>query len=514
MLINLPIANRCARLLPLCLVALMCCCGQACLPSLRGEGGDAGAILADSQHREIVIDGDTAEWPSQVAAYSDEHFLYVRFTISQEQITLQAAPQTVALFIDADASKATGRVFADPALAPLGVDLLLRFSPPGKNGKPTVGCDLAALDASGNRTPLSTTDYDIVFAPTYASSWYELRICRTPTNKANLPLTGLLGEGRVAGVAGVLGAGETLDMAAEPFSVTTDVVCPGGRRLASLALPAKPAGAVRVVSWNIEVTKPAANPAPFARVLNALSPDVILFQEWDKGDAAEVTKWLTTNFSAKGSWNVVKAPGTMANGGAVLIATIFPLTRADNDRLTCTYVDDRGANETKPIRFVAATAQSPLGPMLLASMHLKARGSKNSIEDRRRMAEAISINNYISSGSFPAIRVLAGDLNLVASRPPLELLRAGIDSDGSDLAVAQPRVLGDAAFYSWSSAENAFTPGRLDWLIYSDATARAENAFIFDSARLDPQSLTAIGVQSGDTAQSDHLPLVVDLVRP
>lgn len=491
-----------------------------------GRIGTLGRGPVEPAFREIVIDGDTAEWPARAAAYSDEHYVYVRFTLAAEQITLQSSPRTVALFLDIDGNPATGQVMNDPALGGLGVDMVLRFSPPAKNNSPGVGVDLHALDSQGNKTKLSVADYDIVFAPTYSSSWYELRICRTPGTSAtappiSLPTTGLLGPGKVTGVAGVLSSGAALPliMACERFEVTTDVVCPGGRRLSDLAPPEKSANAVRIVSWNVLATGALQNPEPFARILRTLNPDVLLLQEWDQGDAQSVKQWLSKHVSgapANGAstdiaWHVIKAPGTMANGGAVLIASKFPLTSHEGDRLTCSYKDDDGKTAVKPIRFVSATAQSPIGPILLGSTHFKSRGFKDSVEDRRRMAEAAAINKYISAGQFPAIRVIAGDINLVGSRPPLDLLRAQIDSDGSDLKPADALVLGDAAFYSWRDPSTPFTPGRLDWLVYSDSTVDANTAFVLDTDRLADPALTRLGLQRDDSRASDHLPVVVDL---
>jgi hypothetical protein len=102
-------------------------------------------------------------------------------------------------------------------------------------------------------------------------------------------------------------------------------------------------------------------------------------------------------------------------------------------------------------------------------------------------------------------------MNLVGSRPPIDLLRAGLDRDGSDLTPAPAAVHGDAAFYTWRDAKAAFGPGRLDWLLYSDASAHAVNAFVFDVSRLTDDVLVSMGLRREDAEASDHLPGVVDL---
>lgn len=473
--------------------------------------------IAAPEFIEVSIDGDTHEWPANVAALSDEHFVYLRFTISGEQFTLQSAPYTTAIYIDADASDLTGQRMTEPALAGLGVDLLVQFSPPQRKelvGKPGFGAALYAIDSGGNRTALSLSDYDIVFAPTYSSSWYEMRISRTPDNKSTLPTTGLLGSGSLRGVEAVLDEKGSIIASSEVFTVTTDAICQGGRKLQSLDVPAKPANAVRVVSWNVERSKPVNDPAPFARIFKAIAPDVILIQEWEEGDQVLVENWFNTHLPSSQAWRVEKSPGNMATGGGVLIASRFDLTAMPNDIITCTYRNDKGADETRPVRIVGATINSPVGSMLVGSTHLKSRGSKDSVEDRRRMAEARAINKAFSeyaAQTQPNIRVIAGDLNLVGSRPPLDLMRAALDTDGSDLSVVDASVIGDSALYTWRNDAETFTPGRLDWIVYSDASVKAANTFSLDTRRLADDALTRMGLTRTDSAASDHLPVVVDL---
>lgn len=455
----------------------------------------------------IVIDGDTSEWPATLAAMADEHYLYTRFSVADEQFTLQSAPRSVSLWVDCDANASTGAAVKGRDGA-IGADMQVLFSPGGRGG-----VKLLALDSTGGSRELSKADFDLVFAPTYASSWYELRICRTPQDKASLPATGLLAPGRIKGFASVLDANGLVAAASDTFTVETDETCVGGRRLTAEDLPTAPEGALRVVSWNVELSKPMESPAPFARVIKALKPDVMLMQEWEKGDAAEVDAWFEQHVG--GAWNVRKAPGTMATGGGVLIATRFEVVGGERQGIECTFRNDAGEQETKPVRFIDATLNTPMGPVQVGSMHLKSRGTKDSVEDRRRMAEARAVNAAFAGNASAAAaprRIMSGDLNLVGSRPPLDILRAGIDADGSDLTPAAAMVHGDLAFYTWQDDKSPFSPGRLDWIVYSDSNLKEQAAFVLDAARLDESVLTKLGIERGDTAAADHLPVVLDLV--
>jgi endonuclease/exonuclease/phosphatase family metal-dependent hydrolase len=132
------------------------------------------------------------------------------------------------------------------------------------------------------------------------------------------------------------------------------------------------------------------------------------------------------------------------------------------------------------------------------------------------MAEARAVNTMLraTADAYPgAIRIVGGDLNLVGSRPPLDILRAGLDADGSDLSVAAPVVVGDVTLTTWRGEDSPYPPGRLDYLVYSDANADVRQSFVFDSSMFTDNALAAMGVTASDCAASDHLPMVIDLVR-
>lgn len=450
--------------------------------------------------RDILLDGDIGEWGENEAAWGNEHYLYLRFTIDGEQFSLQAGPKSVAVYLDADGDATTGQVHTEGPLAGLGVDLEAQFSPRTERG-PGRGLKLWTIDAAGTRTPCKASTFDVAVAPTYASSWYEMRISRTPDGSP-LAARGLCGLGAVRGVVAVNGE-NGIEAWTDRFDIEPGPVCAGGKELSTAFMPARTDGGVRVVSWNIEKSSPIANPEPFRRILRALQPDVLLLQEWEEGDGASVTAWL----SAAGfeNWAVRKADGDLSSGGGVLVASRYP-------------IDAMGGSlsmEGGRVRVAAGVVRTPIGGLAAASVHLKCCGSKDSSEDRKRMSEAKAVNALMSAAT-PAtgatMRVIAGDLNLVGSRPPIDLLRAGLDADGSDLAIADAKVMGDLTYITWRDDATEFPPGRLDYVMYSDASAEAVNAFVFDSARLTSIVLEGLGVLPGDSAASDHCPVVVDLM--
>jgi endonuclease/exonuclease/phosphatase family metal-dependent hydrolase len=473
------------------------------LAACRAGGG--AYVEPTLETHGVILDGDVSEWPSDVAAFADEHYLYLRFTIEGEQFSLQAAPSNVTIHIDADASAATGRSEAGGPLGGMGIDAEVEFSPRRADGNAGRGVAVWRVESNGSRTRVPTEAVDFAIAPTHSSSWYEMRISRTPSVPLYPDGPGLATTGTARAVVTVRGPDGRMAAWSDPASATIEDVCAGGRRLSSLPPPAPPARGLRVISWNIELSAPMKNPEPFTRILRALHPDVLLLQEWEEGDASAVAAWLDR--AGFPGWNVHKPEGDMRVGGGVLVASRFPLEGIDQT------LRARSGDRETTVRVAAAVAKTPLGDLLAASLHLKCCGFKDSPEDRQRMSEARAINAMLAdaaSSRGARLRVVGGDVNLVGSRPPLDLLRAGLDADGSDLAIADARVLGDRTYTTWRDWSTSFPPGRLDFIVYSDS-ALASNSFVFDTARLTPAVLDPLGVQRDDSAASDHLPVVVDL---
>jgi endonuclease/exonuclease/phosphatase family metal-dependent hydrolase len=169
------------------------------------------------------------------------------------------------------------------------------------------------------------------------------------------------------------------------------------------------------------------------------------------------------------------------------------------------------------VRFVAAMADTPLGAVLVSSLHLKCCGSSDGPEDLRRAGEAYAINSAlrdIIAKQRPVTTVIAGDFNLVGSDRPMEIMRSGLDADRSDLLAAPALVWGDRARYTFRDIAGPFQPGALDYVVVGDASVEVARSFVLDTSLLSPGALRQMGLQDAqDGAVSDHLPTVVDL-RP
>jgi endonuclease/exonuclease/phosphatase family metal-dependent hydrolase len=450
----------------------------------------------------VDLDGAFGDWPDGARAVADERFIYLRFD-TPEVVTLQQAPWTVSVLIDTDASAATGTRF-DWDDAGLGADLRLDMSPlyQGAVGNGVGG---AWLEGRGDR-PLSRAASAFAWAPTHAEDAFELRIGRAELDLGGGPI--------VLRIAALDAAGEpvwTLD----PVRLDLPPIDPAPERI-EVALPAKPDGAVRVLSWNVLWGSPMGNPEPFDRVLQALKPDVVLVQEWDdrNRDAPPVTeeelvKWF--NYSEESPvWTAIK-------GGerGVAIVSRHPMQRIETRTLRPVAEGDPQVDDSRGIRVAAARITTPAGDLVATSLHLKCCGGYAGEEDSQRLAEARAIRAALQQAiraSAPDMVIIGGDFNLVGDPAPQALLASGTDADGGDLVVADTKNLGQQVRHTWREQGSRFAPGRLDYALVGDAGARIANAFIFDASVLSDATLEAIGVQRDDTATSDHLPVVIDIL--
>ncbi len=456
----------------------------------------------------ITLDGAIDDWPDDVAAVADANWLYLRFKLDGETQTLQGMSSPGAGCIEADGDASTGRSIDEPVGAGgLGADSEVIFSPREPDApRPGAGVMFRVHTADGNARTVDHEDVGFHFTPSHAAEWYEMRIARSAAEAHGISTQGLGSSGRIAGVVAMFDREREVRAWADPFEVIASEAATW--KPSDVRVPTRPDDALRVVSYNVEHSSPVKNPEPFARIIRVLDPDAILFQEWVEGDADALKAWLTAYVDDQIDWHVLKG-----SAWGVAVASKYPLSALTDMNTPNPLRSDR------TLRFIGAMAETPMGPLAIGSTHLKCCGTKDSREDRQRVAEASLIADMLTEalgqapGADAVSVVIGGDLNLVGSRPPLEAIGAGVDLDASALTVAEAMLLGDDAMYTWYDAGNTYTPGRLDYLLYSDSVAEAVNSFVLDTSKLSEAALARLGLDGTDTASSDHLPVVLD-VKP
>ena len=439
----------------------------------------------------IVIDGDLSDWPYGTTVTADDHFLFFKIELP-DPVTIQTADRTHIIELDFDHNIRTGRRIVLSEDESFGIDLELVYTPETTSE----GTVVVTIMGDGTRVTNDHSVVDVVTAPTYASRSFEIRISRRGTRD----LLNFDATSRVAGrILSREPAGEGVETLATFESGTLTSAAESDFR-ASVSLPDKPEGAVRVVSWNVWGSAPMKNPKTFGRILRALDPDVMLLQEWDDADEATLIAWYRRHVTETSGWHAKAGPL------GVRIVSRHSLEFVDFDSIT--------VNED-PVGFTAISVMTPLGNVLFGSTHLKCCGTKDSPEEQRRQAEATAITSFLRELPLEQRRmlVLGGDINLVGSRKPLDILASGLDADETGLSPARTPILGDAAFYTWTYPGQHFAPGRLDWLLYSDSTLEVVSAFVLDTARLSDAALRHSELERQDSRASDHLPVVVDVRR-
>ena len=447
----------------------------------------------------LVIDGSFSDWGDGPELRTDGHDIFVRLRLPQT-VDLQAGDESVVVLFDLDGDAGTGGRL--PTLeVESRAEIAVVFGLPGASGRSGTG----VFELAEGREPrdLGHAAIDLRFAPTHAAQEFEVRIRR-----GALAIPKTVGDGIGAEVY-IVDAGAQVIWSRSLGRVVTP---PPGPRLGVHVLPAaRPEDSIRIVSWNVLFAAPMRNPDPFARILRALDPDVVLLQEWNGVEADELERWFTTNVSP--GWSALVSAGwgvAIVARGSVERLVPYEIARPEG-------APGDGFRPEKTLRLVAGVVRTAKGPLAVASVHLKCCGGAEGPEDRARVAEAERIREVLDRAfadlgeHAPVARVLGGDLNLVGSRRPLEVLRKGLGSAGEDLNIAAMPVSGDRAWYTWRRDRSRFAAGRLDYILFSGGDGVA--SFALDAQLIPAISLASLGIEAGDTSVSDHLPLVLDL-RP
>lgn len=288
---------------------------------------------------------------------------------------------------------------------------------------------------------------------------------------------------------------------------------------------------VRIVSYNTYlqfITEPSKD-AAFARVLTALDPDIICFQEIVSSvTAGQIVSRLQSvlPFSG-GTWQVHLG---LSTGSRVVLASRYPLDLRRTDTVPAAGI--RGVT----IALADLPDEHYRADLYLLGVHLKAGGTSSDQENRQRSADAIAawLGMVRQPGGLVTLAVntpmiVLGDFNLVTGpQPAITLLTGDIqdeatygpdvkgdwdNSDMTDLTPVDPFTSNDN---TWRSDRTSPTD-RLDRFIYTDSVAPVAARMVLNTRNMTTAALVASGLQEDDTTPTntaDHLPILMDLVVP
>jgi len=451
---------------------------------------------------QIILDGDLSDWYNQTGIRADNDELFICFDSFDESQAIQAADFTTRIRIDADDDPTTGRrQMYQPQdqgmMLSQGIDLTIDISPAGREfGTLRGGAKLTQYTTTDSHAvttqKISHADAGFYFLPTHNAPRYEARIDRTA-----LPI--LQHNGSISIVVEHLAIGGDV-LKTQSFTTTLPRYYPS--KPINDPIAPNPTNGLRIMSTNVLFSSPLKNPEPFERVIDALDPDAILYQEWFKTTQTDVRDWIDEHLGK--DWSLIM----MDDRSGVAIATRLKVVESITKPLIA-----HGSN--RPSRVVAAVVESNDQYLILVSLHLKCCGGAGSDEDAKRIAQAHQINGLLLElrEKYPdAGIVIGGDFNLVGTRTPLEILTKDIGINQQDLTPVPTIVLGTQSMLTWTDADSSYTPGRLDWLLVDDHAWTPIRSWSLDTARLNDHALKNSGLERDDSRATDHLPIVVDLV--
>jgi endonuclease/exonuclease/phosphatase family metal-dependent hydrolase len=474
----------------------------------------------------ITIDGEWSDWSDVPAAVTDPadndtgpadlgeirithdaQSVYMRMQLGGRVVNLQAMDGTVRLLLDRDNNESTGR----DAQGLIGTDLTIDFSAPTQAGGTGFGMAARLAEDSANT---DANRIGLLYAPTFADSAFEIRIDRS----AAFPAGSLRGRLLVLSATG-----EVVDET-DVFEYRLSGTPYGRREVNAYTVRRVAETNLRVVTWNTASRGLTQRSDAFARILSALDADVLLLDEISaRIDSAQV---MTLLQRVPGKWSLV-----MGRGGGrqrTAVASRLPLRAADS-LMFVPYPDSIAALAGEPIsaQMKADIAGAPrdgiptMGAIvtaegrniLLVPVDFLCCGRSGSAEDRARIMVAHALHEAITrayaEGGIDGL-ILGGDLNLVGSRMPLDILARALDPAGDNLALIDGLRLDGTSNATWS-APGPFPPGRLDHVLYSPSSLVALRSFTFSSGDLGAAALSELGVRAEDSSSaSDHLPIVVD----
>lgn len=265
----------------------------------------------------------------------------------------------------------------------------------------------------------------------------------------------------------------------------------------------------------------------FARILQAVDPDIIFFQEvhtdvawWQVANRLDA---LLPNPDGAG-WEVQVGIPTVNMRNAVASRHPFGDRRTDTDPPSAT----RGV----VMGMVDLPGDVYPDNLYVMCVHWKSGSQDRDEELRQRHADAIAywFGEAQRPGgpiSLPANTpmVVAGDFNIYGATEPEATLMTGQiqdtetfgppvrgDWDGFNLTDAIPLDPFTGNPNTWRSSDSQ--PGsRLDRFVYTGSVIESANSFVLNTLNMSNDQLHAAGLQRDDTTTdgtSDHLPVVAD----
>lgn len=458
-----------------------------------------GGIIGSAQTERILLDGYFQDWEqtgtafsdtkndgkfgfdyNQLKIFNDDNYLYINFDLGLE-INLQETNDVV-FCLDADNNPATGYVFDG-----IGAELIFRF-----------GERKGTFYRNTNTYNVKHSDIGLVTLPSVSSDRFELCIRKNASVSGFQLFSGnsmrmiLLqdvpnGDKFPDGTGGITYTWQQNQL--EPLPVYSI------KRATDTDF--------RIMTQNVLTDDLFSKTSYFNRLINAIQPDIIAFQEIYDHTAAQ-TRELIQQFTG-GTWYAQK------QGTDIILVSRYPILESH-------FISGNGA-------FLVQTNE---GRILVVNAHLPCCDNDSGRQDEvdaimAFIRDAKKGNSSLQLDPNTPI-IITGDMNFVGkSRQLRTYLEGDIQNEftyGTDYKPDWDNTsLKDAVLYTtasplavtWSSSGSSYFPGRLDYIIYTDAVLNRLNGFALQTANLPQDSLNAYLVLANDSNNaSDHFAVVAD----
>ena len=461
----------------------------------------------------ITIDGLFDDWAEVDVSYSDSQgdgadadfadikitydndFLFIYFNVHDGEYLMQDWNE-FHLYIDADNDTTTGYFI---------------------NG---IGAELDWLfgDRSGSYyimdgiIDIYQNDLTLRMAPTITNHEFEICISRN-SNVLTMDGTQVLVEGKVI----LTDTGQNADQIPDEnggisFSIGEDYIMPP----TPITFDKRDETDIRLVTHNVWSSSllDSYYQEYFQRIYQALDPDIVALQEM-----YENTNQLHSLFN---DWFPDEQWYVSSQFRDNIIISKYPVLE-----------EDYFTSSERTMVALLNTDDELGSDLIIFNSHL---ACCNNDESRQYDADEFVSNwrdwRENDNGPFTLTEgtpfVYVGDFNLVGYRQQLTTFTEGdiedentfgddysLDWDNTSIADLFSRHSHIRMGYTWRRDNSSFSPGKLDYVLYTDSVLDTSKHFVFNTLTMDSASLAEYGLEAMDSYNSsDHSPRVLDIKIP
>lgn len=432
-----------------------------------------------------------------VSVAADSARLFFRLELARE-LSLSSTNK-LTLLIDTDNDPSTGYIFND-----IGAELMWVF-----------GEKQGAIFEAGDSFKITHSDIGLVTLPTVTSKEFEIGINRLHFLNDNEPAFPTDSFRFLFYDNMVINGDQLPDNNGSVLFVIPEYKTNPWK---TISIVRRSDNDIRILSQNTlndgmfnEVQEPAQR-----RIYQALKPDIIAFQEmWNSSNKSTV-EYINSILPLPDdkTWYSTEMEGHVVTVSRFPILNSWSIWGNNGSRIMAVLIQVRETGDSNEI--------------LIINSHWSCCRA-NKWRQKQADATIAFLKDAYQPGGDIALKpftpvVVIGDLNLVGDNQQLTTLITGDiqdekeygkdfapDWDGTDMTDLLPMHTSERVAYTWRSDQEGWSPGRLDYNVYTDFVLEVQNHFIINTRTMTEDELLSNGLLRSDSENaSDHLTLVAD----